>query len=34
MAEAARVGIPVVGHLPKDVPLERALQLHQAADTL
>jgi imidazolonepropionase-like amidohydrolase len=31
MAEAARVGIPVVGHLPKDVPLERALQLHQAA---
>jgi imidazolonepropionase-like amidohydrolase len=31
MAEAARVGIPVVGHLPKDVPLERALQLHQAS---
>jgi imidazolonepropionase-like amidohydrolase len=30
MAEAARVGIPVVGHLPKDVPLERALELHQA----
>jgi len=31
MAEAARVGIPVVGHLPKDVPLERALHLHQAS---
>jgi len=31
MAEAARVGISVVGHLPKDVPLERALQLHQSS---
>jgi len=31
VAEAARVGIPVVGHVPKDVPVEHALQAHQAS---
>jgi imidazolonepropionase-like amidohydrolase len=31
VAEAARVGIPVVGHVPKDVSVEHALQAHQAS---
>jgi imidazolonepropionase-like amidohydrolase len=31
VAEAARVGIPVVGHVPKDVPVEHALQAHLAS---
>ena len=31
IGEAARVGIAVVGHVPKDVPVEHALQSHQAS---
>ena len=31
VAEAARIGIPVVGHVPKDVPVEHALQARQSS---